>query len=372
MIPNRINSLSISDLLTFTSVEKETLQNLLVKVFNSQISKDNYSHSKGVMIEIDNKQVKTNRYGITLTSEECKNVVIAILNEVSQNEAIMNTILQKIMLIDSQTDMTIETIKQTIQNLITQISTNGLANGITVEVYETNGKLVRTHIEKSNSEYYTFDHERGEDSIRTILSFNTKFEIGGSNPEDIETPGVTFTEDGYQVIEGRGVEQPIPEPEPPTVIKMKSIEIAKKISGTQNNIIAIVSYEQGDSIMKISLQNKTEQNTLQEGINNNIIINISDSDVTYFMIRVNSNIKPANSVSLQELNATNYAVFNNRTPENIAQLLNSIKVQIKKIYEQQMQVAKETQAQENAQGLTQIDPNAVESNTITSIENVIQ
>ena len=65
-------------------------------------------------------------------------------------------------------------------------------------------------------------------------------------------------------------------------------------------------------------------------------------------------------------------MFNNRTPENIKQLVNSIKVQLKKIYEQQMQVAKDTQEQEDANGLTQIDPNAVESNTITNMKNVIQ
>ena len=107
-------------------------------------------------------------------------------------------------------------------------------------------------------------------------------------------------------------------------------------------------------------------------MNHNIIAIISDSDVTYFKTSINANTKPAESVALQELNQNNYAVFNNRTPENIAQLINSIKVQLKKIYEQQMQVAKETQAQEDANGLTQIDPNAVETNTITSIENVIQ
>ena len=369
-IPNRLEKISITDLLTLSEEQKEGLQELVVKVANTQISKDKYYHNHGVEIEIDTKQVNANCYGVTLDQEEYKNVIIALLNEISQNEAMISLLLQKIMLIDSQTDITAENLKQEIQNQVEQLRTVQFASGITIEVYEANGKIVRTTISKNGVENYTFDYERGKDSIRTLISFNYQFEVGGSTPE--ETPGVTFTEDGYQVIEGSAVERPTPEPEPPTVITIKSIEIAKQVSGNQNNIIAIVGGEVGDSRVKISIQNKTEPNTLQEGMNHNIIINISDSDITYFTIRANSNTKPVTSVALQELNQSNYAVFNNRTPQNIAQLINSIKAQLKKIYEQQMQVAKETQAQEDANGLTQIDPNAVESNTITNMENVIQ
>ncbi len=369
-IPNRLEKISITDLLTLSEEQKEGLQELVVKVANTQISKDKYYHNHGVEIEIDTKQVNANCYGVTLDQEEYKNVIIALLNEISQNEAMISLLLQKIMLIDSQTDITAENLKQEIQNQVEQLRTVQFASGITIEVYEANGKIVRTTISKNGVENYTFDYERGKDSIRTLISFNYQFEVGGSIPE--ETPGVTFTEDGYQVIEGSAVERPTPEPEPPTVITIKSIEIAKQVSGNQNNIIAIVGGDVGDSRVKISIQNKTEPNTLQEGMNHNIIINISDSDITYFTIRANSNTKPVTSVALQELNQSNYAVFNNRTPQNIAQLINSIKAQLKKIYEQQMQVAKETQAQEDANGLTQIDPNAVESNTITNMENVIQ
>ncbi len=369
-IPNRLEKISITDLLTLSEEQKEGLQELVVKVANTQISKDKYYHNRGVEIEIDTKQVNANCYGVTLDQEEYKNVIIALLNEISQNEAMISLLLQKIMLIDSQTDITAENLKQEIQNQVEQLRTVQFASGITIEVYEANGKIVRTTISKNGVENYTFDYERGKDSIRTLISFNYQFEVGGSTPE--ETPGVTFTEDGYQVIEGSAVERPAPEPEPPTVITIKSIEIAKQVSGNQNNIIAIVGGEVGDSRVKISIQNKTEPNTLQEGMNHNIIVLVSDSDITYFKVRSNSNIKPATNVALQELNQSNYAVFNNRTPENIAQLISSIKAQLKKIYEQQMQVAKETQAQEDANGLTQIDPNAVETNTITNMENVIQ
>lgn len=346
-IPNRIEEVSITDLLSLSQTEKEGLQELLVRVANTQISKDKYYHKRGVEIEIDTKQLNTNCYGVTLNQEDYKNLIIAILNEMAQNETAINLLLQKITLIDSQDDITTEKIKQTIQNEVEKLRTKEFASGVTIEVYEANGQIVRTHIVKSDAEYYTFDYERGKESIRTILSFNYQFEVGGSNSSE-ENSGVTFTEDGYQVIDGSAAERPAPEPEPPTVITIKSIEIAKQVSGKQNNVIAIVSGKVGESRIKVSLQNKTEPNTLQEGMNHNIIVNISDSDITYFTIRANSNTKPVASVALQELNQNNYAVLNNRTPENVKQLVNSIKTQLKKIYEQQMQVAKETQEQEDA------------------------
>lgn len=137
-------------------------------------------------------------------------------------------------------------------------------------------------------------------------------------------------------------------------------------------MIAIVTYEKGDSIMNASVQNKTERNNSTQGFTNNITININDSETTYFTIKIGSEIIATSNISVQVLDETNSAVLNNRTPENIAQLLNAIKQQLKVIYEQQMQVAKQVQEQENTEkSLTQIDPNSIEANTITDRTNVI-
>lgn len=140
-----------------------------------------------------------------------------------------------------------------------------------------------------------------------------------------------------------------------------------------NNIAIIITTEINGKTIKISFQNNTEQNSSQDGFNKDTIIKINDSDITYYTLSINSEIMPSENVSVQELNETNSAVLNNRTPENIAQLLSAIKVQLNKIYEQQMQVAKEVQEQENMQnGLTPVNPNSPETNTIINYENVIQ
>lgn len=372
-IPNKIEKVSITDLLSLTEQEKAHIQNLLVKVIDSQISKNSYYHNKGVTIEIDTKQMKTNSYGVNLTNEEYKNIVISILNEISQDETTLNILLQKVMLLDSKTDITINTIRTKIQEQITQINTNGFTNGIKIQVYEVDGKIVRLQIEKDSTEYYIFDYERENNFIRTLVSLNYVYTTTNEEEEEQTGNNITFTEDGYQIIEGSasGESQAIiPQT---TTYTVKNMEFAKQISGTENNMIGIVTFYIDGEKYTVSLQNKTEQSTTQNGFTNNIILIINNADTTYFKIKANSDIKPSSNISVQELNETNSAILNNRTKENISQLLTAIKAQLQVIYEQQMQVAKEVQEQEDAQsGLTQINPNAAETNTITNRTDVVQ
>lgn len=372
-IPNKIEKVSITDLLSLTEQEKAHIQNLLVKVIDSQISKNSYYHNKGVTIEIDTKQMKTNSYGVNLTNEEYKNIVISILNEISQDETTLNILLQKVMLLDSKTDITINTIRTKIQEQITQINTNGFTNGIKIQVYEVDGKIVRLQIEKDSTEYYIFDYKRENNFIRTLVSLNYVYTTTNEEEEEQTGNNITFTEDGYQIIEGSasGESQAIiPQT---TTYTVKNMEFAKQISGTENNMIGIVTFYIDGEKYTVSLQNKTEQSTTQNGFTNNIILIINNADTTYFKIKANSDIKPSSNISVQELNETNSAILNNRTKENISQLLTAIKAQLQVIYEQQMQVAKEVQEQEDAQsGLTQINPNAAETNTITNRTDVVQ
>lgn len=370
-IPNRIEKFPLTDLLSLTSQEKEYIQNVLAKVVTSQISKDKYYHNKGVTIEIDKKSVKANSYGVTLTSEEYKNLIVEMLNEVSQDETILNMLLQKVTLIDSKTDMTINEIRQQIQNQITKINQEGIEDGMQVQVYEVNGQIVRTQIERNNAKQYIFDYERGNNSIRTLISLNYTYTKMNQNEQQTEGNTITL-EDGYQMIEGSApIQNPTVEEPESTTITIKSIELAKETTSSGSNVIAILTYQNEDSLMTVSVQNKTEQDNAQ-GFNNNIIVKINDSEITVFTIKANSKMVATNNISVQALDGTNSAVLNNRTPENIKQLLDAIKKQLKVIYEQQMQVAKEVQEQENAQnGLTQIDSNSPESNTITNRDDII-
>lgn len=145
------------------------------------------------------------------------------------------------------------------------------------------------------------------------------------------------------------------------------------MTDTQNNVAIVITIQVNEKTIKISLQNNTKQNSSQNAFNNDIIIKINDSDTTYYTLSINSEIMPNENVSVQELNENNSATLNNRTSENIAQLLNAVIIQLNRIFEQQMQVAREAQEQEDMQNeITPANPNAPETNTIVNYQNVIQ
>lgn len=143
-IPDRIDSISLTNLLSLDEQEKAYIQNLLLKIINSQISKDKYYYNKNINIETYGRKLATNVYGIALTNEEYKNLIVAILNEISQDEAVLNLILQKIKMFNSQNNIKTSDIQRFIQDEIEEINTNIFGNGIKIEFYEANGKLVRT------------------------------------------------------------------------------------------------------------------------------------------------------------------------------------------------------------------------------------
>lgn len=181
------------------------------------------------------------------------------------------------------------------------------------------------------------------------------------------------TDNDYQIIDGSAQIPTQPDITEPNIYVIRNIELSKQMTNDMNNIAIIITTEINGRTIKISLQNNTKQSSSQNGFNNDIIIKINDSDTTYYTLSIDSEIMPSSNVNTQELNDTNSAALNNRTPENIAQLLNAIITQLNKMYEQQMQVAREVQEQENMQnGLTPSNPNAPETNTIVNYENVIQ
>ena len=84
------------------------------------------------------------------TNEEYKNLVVATLNEILQDDMVLNVILQKVEMLKLQANITTSDIRTFIQNEMEKINTNGFKDGIKIELYEANGKLVRTRNRNSS------------------------------------------------------------------------------------------------------------------------------------------------------------------------------------------------------------------------------
>lgn len=371
-IPNRIENIDFSDIMNIKEEDKKYLQETYLRIIDSEISKNHYSSKKNVMIKIDAKEIKANCYTLTLNSNEYKNVLIALLNNLQQDDKTLNMILEKIMLIDSQTEMTLETLKTNIGAKINEISSKPIED-IIIRVYEKDGELVRTELEKQNQDKYTFDFEKNHNSIRSIVNYEYNYSER-NNVTNNQEPISNTIDEGYTQIGGfdNTKENTVTNVQPNETsnqqLTLKSIEIAKQIEGNQTNTIVIATFEMHDKTVKISVQSKTTPDEQNQGtINNNIIININDSDVTYFTVKVNTILSATDTVIVEQVNEQNSFTANNFTPEYLKELIKSIQDQLKKIYNEKMQIASTVQQEENAtNGLNQVDPDAPETNTITS------
>ena len=86
----------------------------------------------------------------------------------------------------------------------------------------------------------------------------------------------------------------------------------------------------------------------QSNINTNKTIIISDSDTTYFTIKINSVLASANEVTIEELTEQNSATINKYNPEDATKLMNAIAKRLQQLYAQKMQIVNTVQQEENA------------------------
>lgn len=150
-----LSEIDIESILNFTDEEKKALEDTYLGIVQSSVSKDKYYKQLNSLITVNNKDINTNAYYIKFTIEECNNLYIKILEQLSQDEIILskidlieNEIKEKYS--DYQQDESLrEKFVNNINDKIEEIQNNNIGSEeVKIIVYESNGKTVRTSIEK--------------------------------------------------------------------------------------------------------------------------------------------------------------------------------------------------------------------------------
>ncbi len=309
-----------------------------MEVINTQISKENYYNKKGVTLQIDDKQVQANCYGLTLNKEEVRNIVVAILNKLQQDPQTLNIILTKIMIINPQTEITEQNLIEDIQKMITKVQDLEDLQGIAIEVYEVQGNLVQMVIKTEDEYTYKISYETNENAIRIVFDC--------INPNtSISTRNITF----------------------------KNLELAKQTSEGKTDTVVILAFESSNGeIYKISYRDIVDSDTVNQSITNTKAINISDSDTTYFAIKLNSVTKAEQEVTIDELTSQNSAIINTYTPEDTTELLQRIVARLQTLYTKKLQVINELgQLQEQTQIIEQQENEIVNEGQTNTVINTI-
>jgi len=329
-IPDKIEIQDYSQVFTITEEEMAYILQNYGNIFNTQITKEDFYHNKGIITNIGDNQVKANCYGLNISKEDSKNIINTILNKLEEDNQILNAIVNRVKTVDSSIELTTQDLKDAISELIVEFEENAELQDITVEVYESEGKLVKLVIKSEDGSVGTITYETNENSIRAIISFEYNT-VNSDNSED----GVSFV--------------------------VKNIELARQTVLGQSNDVAIFTIDAGnDEEYTVSVQNKMYQDT-QTQVDNSMIINVSDSE-TYFTIKVNSVITQSNDVVVEELTDANSAIINNFSSEYTASLIQAIGNRLQTLLTQKLTIISTAQLEANGQSTTEQNGTIIENN----------
>lgn len=153
-----LSKIDTKDIINFSEEEKQEFMNTYMNIIQTSVTKERYSKQGNTLITVNNQDVQTNAYSITLTIEEYNNIWIKILEQIKQDEIILSKVdkivnnLEKVS--SEESNIKGEELRELfidyIQEIIEEIKNNNIGNDeIKITVYESKGKTVRTNIERT-------------------------------------------------------------------------------------------------------------------------------------------------------------------------------------------------------------------------------
>ncbi len=148
----------LNDIFAFSEEEKQNLKTKYISIMNSNISKDNFSKQKNQMIQIDDKNVKTNCYVLTMTKEQFNNMYIKLLEEVKQDEIIGSKIDKWQGIFENSEMIGMINLRERfvtkIEDVIADITRNNIGQDETkISVYQNNQTTIRTMVQHPDYEF---------------------------------------------------------------------------------------------------------------------------------------------------------------------------------------------------------------------------
>lgn len=321
LIPDKIERVNFKELFSITEEQQKAVLQKCLEVINTQISKDKYKSQKDVEITVNNQNINANAYSLELTQEEVVKLLTSLLDAIKNDDIILNIVVDKIDLLDKETSITIDELKDMIQNIIDDLNNIQTINGETLKitVYASNGKLVRTEIAGGNDLVY-IDPEKNDTSSRVVISFEKNNEILQDESDNLfDDENILYGANEFASIN----------------INLKKLELAKQVGDNQNTDIAIVTLKSGEETIKVSLQSKT---TIGESIENNTIVNINMADNTYVTAKIDTKKVPTNDIEVEELTKENSATINSFTPQYIASLSQAIVNRVQELFVKKLEI----------------------------------
>lgn len=221
-IPNQIElNNELHSMITFTEEEKQNIKMKYSNLLINGIPKEKFSKKSNVVITIEDKNIKTNSYILTITKEQLNNIYINILEALKQDEIILSKLDNLQNILEQYKFLSTKEVKNIkeefisgIDETIDEINKNNIGSDETkIIVYESNKETVRTTIQgveyeinldclQSQEEMYIQlskkdKNQESESSNILTLKNNSdgiSFNISNTKGEEVKNINITQTQ----------------------------------------------------------------------------------------------------------------------------------------------------------------------------------
>ena len=174
-VPEKIEILEDKANFEYTEEEKQTVQEKYITILENQFRDDQF--------QAERNEDGTIRYILTMTNEELKNLVIALLNELKTDDVTLGKINNILSEQDLYTKNTIEA--EDIDSIIESLQEGNTEEGeVQFIVAQKNSKLVSISLNQNDNNIQLTKNNQ-EDSVNYSISVNFKFDTGLSSVETI-------------------------------------------------------------------------------------------------------------------------------------------------------------------------------------------
>lgn len=310
-ILNRFNEITQNDI--------ENIKNTYLPIIQNNIPAEAFSRKKGEQITVYGKNLLTNRYTLSLTKTQAKNILTQVLEALKQDTTTLN-IISKI------ANMTMEELQEGIQTTLDELkaSADGETEVIVIHLYENEKELCRTEL-IINGIKMSIDFDRSQSSKRVLIDMT---EI--------------FKEEEY---------------------KFENVEFVQSNKDGEEQVIAIVRIKDlEEQTITLSIQNKESTTNVTK---KDTIINLNINDQTYFTMTVNKEIEFVENIEIEKLDNTNSVKFNDFAPEYGIQTLQAIGTRLTQVFTEKLTMLMINEAIQQVQNDNLLQPtNPIEPTNI--------
>lgn len=170
---NYFDNIDLYNIYYISKEDRNTIINTYKDILYNSISKKNYTVEKNVNIKANGENYKCKAYKLTMTNEEISKLYTNVLETLKGDDLTLNLIVEKYNMLYQYNKITKEELAKNIQKEIDKESFKNIEDGsISIVVYESNSRTIRTEIVKNNENAYV-DTTKNKDDLTILCKINS-------------------------------------------------------------------------------------------------------------------------------------------------------------------------------------------------------